>query len=401
MLKTLISALILSLGLMATSHEATAQQGQFSPRVLVDNMVVTNYEFDQRMRFMTLLNVQGDIAREAEQTLIDDRLRMIAGQRAGVRLTEAQIMTGMEEFVGRFDMELDQFITIIEANGVARETFRDFVRAGLIWREVVRARFGPMAPTLVSEADIDRHLSVLVQQSATRVLLSEITLPTDGQKLAQEISEQARSEAAFAGLARQHSTAPSAADGGRRDWVAVTSLPPAVATALEAAGQGKATAPVQIPTGWAVYFLRRIEQATTITPALTAIDYSIMMLPEAGSPATQASVADILARTDRCNDLNRWAKGQPEGTVTRETVAASRLPADIAAEIERLDDNEISTRLTRGGAQVVLMLCSRRVLSDKEPSREAVRARLTEDRFGMRADHYLQELRANAHIRKP
>lgn len=401
MRKTLISVLLLSLGLIVSGLPAMAQQGQFAPRLLIDNAVITNFEYDQRLRFMTLLNAPGNLPAEAERTLIEDRLRMIAGQRAGIRISDAQVQSGMEEFSGRFEMPLEQFITILEANGVARETFRDFVRAGMIWREVVRARFGPQAPILVSEADIDRHLSVLVQKGATRVLLSEITLPTDGQKLAQEISEKARSEAAFAGLARQHSTAPSASDGGRRDWVAVTSLPPQVAAALEAAGPGKATAPVQIPTGWAVYFLRRIDQATTITPALTAIDYAMMLLPGAGSPATQAQIADIRARTDRCNDLNRWAKGQPEGTVKRETVAASRLPADIAAEIDLLDDNELSTRLTRGDAQVVLMLCSRRVLSDMSPSREAVRARLTEERFGMKADHYLQELRANAHIRRP
>lgn len=401
MRKTLIAALILTLASVFTGAVAMAQQGQFAPRLLVDSMVVTNYEYDQRLRFMTLLNAPGDLPKEAERSLIEDRLRMIAGQRAGIRISEAQITAGMEEFAARFEMPYEQFITILEANGVARETYRDFVRAGMIWREVVRARFGPMAPVLVSEADIDRSLSVLVQKSATRVLISEITLPTDGRKLAEEIAAQARSEASFAGLARQHSTAPSAADGGRRDWVVVTSLSPQVAQALEAAGPGKVTAPVQIPTGWAVYFLRRIEEAKAISPALTAIDYAMLLLPGAGTPATQAQIADLRARTDRCNDLNRWAKGQPEGTVKRETVAASKLPRDIAAEIEALDDNEISTRLTRGDAQMVLMLCSRRVLSDMDPSREAVRARLTDERFGMKADHYLQELRANAHIRKP
>lgn len=398
MRKTLFAAVLCALTL---GQAATAQQGQFAPRLLIDNMVITNFEYDQRLRFMTLLNAPGDLRKEAERTLTEDRLRMIAGQRMGIRLSDTQLTAGMEEFVSRFNMPMDQFLTILQANGVAAETFRDFVRAGLIWREVVREKFGPLAPTLVTTADVDRALSVLVQKTATRVLMSEITLPTDARKLAQEISDTARSEAGFAALARKHSTAPSAANGGRLDWVAITSLAPQIGQALETAGLNKATQPVQIPTGWAVYFMRRVEEGKAVTPALTAIDYAMLLVPGAGTPAAAAQIADIRARTDRCNDLNRYAKGQAEGALQRQTQPQTALPRDIAAEIETLDDNEISTRLVRGGAQVVLMLCSRRVVSDKEPAVEAIRGRLVEERFGMKAEHYLQELRANAHIRRP
>ena len=396
MRKTFLIALFLAFTSAFGGGLAVAQSGQFAPRLMVDNMPITNYEYDQRLRFMTLLNAPGDLRKEAERTLVDDRLRQIAAKREGVRLTDAQVLAGMEEFSGRFQMPLEQFLSILQANGVASETFRDFVRSGLLWREVVRARFGPIAPSLVSDNDINRALSTLVQKAATRVLMSEITLRTDQRKLAEEISASATSEARFAGLAREHSAAPSAKDGGRLDWVATTSLPPAVAAALETAGPGKVTAPVQIPTGWAVYFLRRIEDAKAITPALTAIDYAVLRLPADGG----VQLADIRARTDRCNDLNRYAKGQPEGTLRRQTVLQSTLPRDIAAAIDSLDDNEITT-LVQGGAQTVVMLCSRRVASDKPASTDALRARLTDERFGVKADIYLQDLRANAHIRKP
>ena len=62
---------------------------------------------------------------------------------------------------------------------------------------------------------------------------------------------------------------------------------------------------------------------------------------------------------DTCDDLYRVAKGLPEGQLTRETLPQTRLPGDIARELAPMDDNEVSTGLTRGNALVFLMLCKR------------------------------------------
>ena len=88
MRKTLLASLLVLLGL---GTPVAAQSSQFSPRLMVDDKIITNYEYDQRLRFMTLLNAPGDLPKEAERTLIEDRLRLIAADRQDLRLTEAQI----------------------------------------------------------------------------------------------------------------------------------------------------------------------------------------------------------------------------------------------------------------------------------------------------------------------
>lgn len=398
MRKTHIAATALLAALLAGGLPATAQaqRSPFAPRVLVDDKVVSNYEYDQRLRFMRLLNAPGDLQAEAEKTLIEDRLRMGAAQRMKIRLTSAQIEAGMAEFAARFEMDVAQFVAILEGNGVARATFRDFVHAGLLWREVVRQRFGANAPMSVYEPEIDRSLSTMAQTGTARVLLSEILLPASRRNQAVELAQTLRGEAGFAAAARQHSLGPSAADGGRVDWRDVATLPQDVLSAVAAAGRGKITPPVRLADGrYAIYLVRQIEERPAVTPQTTAIDHARLVIGPAGDAATAAALARIRERVDVCNDLNAHP-----GQLTRETVALTALPGDTAARLAPLDEGEMVSYVA-GGAQVVLMLCSRRVLSAGEPDRDAIRGRLIEQRVTGQAEIYLQQLRSNAHIRRP
>lgn len=395
MRKTLIAActmIALSLG----AAPVLAQGSPFAPRVLVDGKAITNYEYDQRLRFMTLLNAPGDLRKEAEKTLIEDRLRLSAGERLKLRLTPQQIEAGMTEFASRFEMDLAQFLEIIQANGVAPETFRDFVRAGLIWREVIRLRFGPGALDAVSEPEIDRALSVLTQKNTTRVLVSEILLPTSKRVLADELSKTLRGEAAFAAAARQHSLGPSAAEGGRVDWRNAAALPQQVVIALEGLQPGQVTAPVRLPDGrYALYLLRQIDLREGVSPQTTAVDHARLVIGGAGTAAGDAVLAQVQARVDRCNDLNAFP-----GDLTRATVVQTALPRDLAAVLDGLDENEMAIT-TAGGAHVVVMLCSRRVQGEGEPDRDTIRGRLAETRVGSEAELYMAQLRSNARIVRP
>lgn len=388
---------LLALALVsAPLQPAAAQSSPFAPRLLVDDKVITYYEFDQRMRFMRLLNAPGDPAQEAEKSLIEDRLRLIAADRMKLRIPAKQIDEGMAEFAARFELPVEQFVAILEANGVARETFRDFVHAGMAWREVVGAKFGPSAMASIYESDVDLALSTLALRGTTRVLLSEIILPADKRVKAQELSAGLKSEAAFAAAARSQSLGETAQDGGRTDWRDVGTMPQQVLGALNGLQPGQVSPPVRLSDGrYGIYLLRNIEQKDSVTPAATGVDYAILRLPGAGTPATEATLASLQARVMTCTDLNAFG-----GELTRQTVAKSALPRDVAGRLAGLDENEMSF-YKQGNIQVVLMHCSSRVKSAGEPDRNTVRTRLAERRIGGQADLYLQELRSNAHIRRP
>ncbi|WP_413850368.1 peptidylprolyl isomerase [Albidovulum sp.] len=421
-------------GLTAIAAPAAAQAGKFSPVVIVNDSAVTEYELDQRLRFLTILRAPGDPATEAEKGLVEDRLRIQAAKAAGIMLNDQQVAAGMAEFAGRANLDTEQFVQAIGQAGVAPETFRDFVTAGLAWREVVRARYGEKVT--ISEAEIDRALSVPAQRGGgPRVLLSEILIPTSGgtaiekRDLAEDLAKSIGSEAAFAAAARAHSAAPSRANGGQLGWVPVTNLPPQVRQVIAGMGNGQVSPPINLGNAIAIVRLRGLEQGGEITPANLTVDYAQVLIPGGRTPATLAEAERIRGEVDTCDDLYRVFKGAPAGTVLRETRALSQVPATIAGELAHLDDNEVSATLTSGNALVFLMLCKRSatlasgaapVVADTSaadaggspaidptlgfgqgPSRAQVREELVNQRLGALADGWLAELKANAIIRTP
>lgn len=383
-----------------------AQQNLFAPRVIVNDRVITNFEIQQRRSFLALLGATGDLDAEAEARLIEERLQLDVAARMGIDPTAEQIRAGMEEFAGRADLSADELVEILNDVGIATETFVDFVRAGVVWREVVRARFGPPR-TSITEAEIDRALALMNQTGPVRARVGEIVLqatPDTEEEvlaLAQRIQGM-RSEGAFAAAAREHSIAESAAEGGNIGWIPVVNLPGGVLPILMQLPTGGVTPPIPLGEGRvALYQMRGVQEAAQITPASTSIDYMQVLIPGGRSERALSEAAGLAARADTCNDVFGLTRNLPEDRVIRTTSALAEVPNDIAMELARLDPGEVSTGLTRGDALVFLMLCHRRVFTDVEPSREGVRQQLISQRVSQRADLYLQELRADAFIRYP
>jgi parvulin-like peptidyl-prolyl isomerase len=285
--RTLAAALLVvwtaALGLPA------AAQGTFSVAARVNNDIVTNYEIQQRQRFLTLLNAPPEVVSGVPETLINERLQAQAADRLGVTVSAEEVEAGVAEFAGRANMGPDQFVAALGQAGVAAETLRDFVSAGVTWRKVVRARFADQAE--VSEAEVDRTIA------------------------------------------------------------------------------------------------RRGEAG--------AIDYATIPIAGGRSADALSRAQALRNRVDTCDDLYGV---RPEG-LERRVAPASEIPADIAAALTRLDPNEMSFDVTRGGGSLLLvtMLCGR---SDEVPdeARAQVREQLFQRRMGAFASSFLEELRADAII---
>lgn len=271
-------------------------QSQFAPVLYVNDRAITPFELEQRERLLTVFGEQGDLSELAREQLIDDRIRLYAAARDGIRVTEEQIAEGTEEFAGRANLTGAELLNILAQSGIQRESFEAFIRAGQAWRAVVRARFGPRAQ--VTEAEVDRAIA-------------------------------------------------------------------------NAAGRGD-------------------------VPGTLAIEYA-QYLP----PAREAARLNrIIAELDTCDDLYGVAKGQPEERLTFSTQPPEQIPADLRAELERLDEGEVSTALSRDGAPLLLMMCGRTIAFEEGIDRGQIRAQLVNRRIASYANGYLAELRADAIIRE-
>ena len=392
------------LALALTATLAVAQTNLFKPVITVNDRVITNYELGQRELFLTLLRAPGNPADEAPRALIDERLFLEAGKVLGVLPSTEQVDEGMAEFAGRANLSAAEFITALEGAGVSEESFRDFIRAGVTWRTVVQQRFGPRAQ--VTDAEIDRALALAGQNGGARVLLSEIVLPGTTPEeieastaLAARLKDQIGSEGAFAAAARRYSIAETAPRGGRLNWIPLASLPPQVVPLLLALGLGRASDPIPVGGGISIFLVRDLEELEPGEAQTVALEYATLALAGGRSPSTLAEAERIRESVDTCDDLYGVAQRLPEGALERTVAAVSEVPNDIALELAKLDQNEVSTNLTRaqGEALLFVMLCGR-TNELSEGNRDTIRASLINQRLAAYATGYLEELRADAVI---
>lgn len=400
-----IPALALAMTLVqapVTARPAAAQSSQFAPAIYVNGQPVTNFEIQQRTRFLELLGQPGDLAAEARKGLIEDRLASAAGKQLGLKLNPAAIQRGMTEFAARANMSAEDFTRALGESGVSAETFRDFVTAQITWRELVRGKFMPNVS--ITEVDIDRALAAQHQSANVRVLLSELVIPVQdnpdqAMAMARQLQSEVRSEAAFAEAARNYSAAQTAPSGGKLDWMPLANLPAPLRAEVLGLRPGGVTAPLAVPNAVILLQLRAVSDEAGSAPADQNVQYAQFLF--ADGPDAAAEAARIRARVDTCNDLLAYAKGLPADQMLLDTRPLNEVPKDIALELAKLDPGESSTALKRGNARVFLMLCARNPVEKGDAARDQMRQQLIGQRLGAMAEVYMEQLRSEAIIRTP
>ncbi len=378
-----------------------AQSSAFSPVMIVNDRAISGYELQQRTLFFQILRQPGDIEAEALKSLIEDRLRMALAKQLGLVVEPDALKAGMEEFAARANLTAEEFLKAVGQAGIAPETFRDFVEAGLAWRDIVRGKFAPTVN--ITEAEIDRALASFVPTTALKALASEIVLPAKGGErgnalvLARRLKQEITKNGNFAEVARANSAGPTAGRGGSLGWTRLSEFPTEVAAVLRNLAPGQVSEPVVLAETVVLYQLQELGEDKLGGPAAPLVDYAQFLFP--AGDAKEA--ARIRAAVDTCNDLYDLGKGLPAERLLRESRPQGDVPADIAAALTLLDPGESSTALTRGGWQVFLMLCSRGAPAELQPGRDQVRQQLTNQRLSQLAEIYIQELRAEAIIREP
>lgn len=428
-MRRIMCGTMLAMLLGATALPAAAQSS-FRPVVYVNDAAVTNYEINQRVRFMTLLRAPDANAKAAEKALVEDRLKVQAARRMGIAPSKKAIDDGMAEFAGRANLDTASFVAQLGKGGVDEQTFRDFVTSGVAWREVVKRA---IAPTVrVSDRDVDQALKQQIETPIVdAVLLSELVIPAPkGQEaqamaVAQNLTATVRTEAAFAAAARRYSATPTASRGGRLEWTPLSKLPPSLQPIILGLKKNQISQPLSVPGAVVLFFMRDTRGKLRPGATNSNVDYLVMSAPSA------AEANSLAARAQSCDDLHVLANRYEPDPITRQTVPASQVPLDVAQRLSSLDDNE-ATVIDYGAGARVVMLCKRTpaLLADGAllappdsgaapapaadggrsapvapdvaalPSQDAVREEIFNRKITAASEAFLADLRADAIIRR-
>ncbi|MGY6410947.1 MAG: peptidylprolyl isomerase [Alkalilacustris sp.] len=381
--------------LMLAAAAPAPAQNLFAARALVDDRVVTEFDVRQRVLFLELFNTPGDLRAEALERLIDERLQVAEARRQGIRPSDDEIAEGIAEFAARFGAEADEFLDLLAEAGLAPESFRAFVEAGLAWRQVLLARYaGRLDP---GAAAVARARDVSAFRGRPRVLLSELVLPAteDNIELAELIASDTTPEQ-FAETARLFSAADSRAQGGRLDWVGLDDLPAELRPAIEALQPGQITDPILVEGAVILFLMRQIDRSPRLAPSEIEVEFVRARVP---AEAAGSELTRLRARADSCADFLRLTANLPAEAVQRETRRLPELPAALAVTIAGLDAREMAARPEAGGAAEIVMLCSRQPIAARLPEGGMTNA-LVDRRLEALSAGLLAELRAAAIIER-
>ena len=387
-----------ALVLIGSLQSVAQAQGLFDPVISVNRAAITAYELEQRERFLEILQRSSGMAQQARDSLIEDRLKMAAADRAGIKLGGAELLSAMDDFAANANLELEQLLETLAQSGVDEQTYRDFIMVGVTWRELIRARFA--ARSAPSEAEIDRALASAAAQGGVKVLLTEIVLPAGSAEELNNARQTAErlgrisSTADFSEQARRLSVAQSRVNGGRLEWANLSDLPDGLRPIISGLRPGQITTPLEVPNAVVLFQLRDVAETTAQSPEISAIEYAHLK-----GPADAVKAATQMA--DTCDDFYGAAKDDPSLTLTIRSESPDQMSQALSLRLMGLDKNEFDdmpAAAAAGDHAEIVMLCARVYAALEDVSRGQVADNLRSARISSLADGFLAELRASADI---
>jgi peptidyl-prolyl cis-trans isomerase SurA len=196
----------------------------------------------------TPLPPQDVLERQMLERMIMDQAQFAYAKESGLRIDDAQLDQAIGRIAANNNMNLVQFRSALEKDGIAYADFREEIRGEMI---MARLREREVESRLVvSDSEIDNHLA---NQAASgggdeyrlaHILLRapESVTPEQLAKLrkrAEQALAKARAGENFAELTAAYSDAPDALQGGDLGWRPLDRLPTLYAEAAARLGDGK------------------------------------------------------------------------------------------------------------------------------------------------------------------
>ena len=393
--KIFVSWSLVVFTLFSVLSNKLAAEGIFDTIISVDGAAITNYELEQRILFFSFLNEPGDTLISSRQSLIDDRLKMAAGNKDGFALTPTELETAMLDFAKNSNQSLSGLLNLLTEGGVDAETFRDYVEVGVVWREVVRKRFGSQSqPT---ESEIDRALAAERAEGDISVLLTEIVLPAgpsqleESRKIARELAK-ITSIGSFSEKAKKLSVSSSRDNGGKIPWRNLKDLPNGLRQIIASLRPGQVAKPLEVQNAIVLFQLRDVEELGLKAPEIISMKFAKI--------TGINSVLDIATKTvNSCNDLYGLVKLDKDVVLEMLTQHPDEIEQATALRLNRLDRHEMSIFSdSPDSIGNMIMLCERNYTTSADISRSEVAKNIRAARLTNLAEGYLAELRTNATV---
>ena len=367
----------------------------FAPAIQVDEMIITQYEIDQRALFFELLKFPGNHKKEAEKSLIDDRLKFRAAQKSNVEVNPAALIFELEMFAKRANLTIDQFSKRLKNEGVDRITWENYMQIPILWFETINRKFSSKISSSMLSRNIENQSG---STSEIQVLLTEIIIPVQigfedeaNQKI--EDLRKIRSLKKFSEAAFSNSVAPTREVGGKIKWQNLSNLPSVVRPLIAGLSIGEVTEPLPIAGGLAIFQLRDLREGNRKSKS-KFVDYAEFTFKK-NTKTKNLIINNVMICDDLYSFLNRIKKAD----LKRNNVMENSLSKELSNILSELDKNEFIIQENDSTAAKLFMVCGR---SEKEKLSTGdineISRTIANKRLLSLANSYLDNLRQEARI---
>lgn len=257
---------------------------------IVNDQPITELDLTQRI---ALLEVMDDVPRggidkkKALRQMIDQTVKIQEAKRYNMLPSDAELTDRIKRLAQNLKLTPDQLYAKLEAKGISKEAFRDYVKAGMGFNRIIQGKY--QQDIKASEAEVDAKMAELksnINAETAKIMndprmkpitvytLMEINLPIDGED---QMLVQSRAIEAAQVLQRLKSCngLKAASEGifnvqkGKTFEADATKLPPQMRAALDKGGVGRAIGPMRGKTGIQLIALCGVRKITPPKPNFT------------------------------------------------------------------------------------------------------------------------------------
>ena len=391
--RSLIFSLIF-LCLYAFSESKAQANFLLAAKIQVNNSVITQFEIDQRAKFLGALKFTGNHIELAQTQLIEERLKQSEAQKLNISASDFEIEDALKRFASRANLTLKEFNKELKRLEIYPDTFRSYVETEVIWQKLVNKKFG--AQSSVSNLQLQRAKSISKFEDTIQVLLTEIIIPfskddrSEKENLA-NLLKQIKSTEEFSNAAQKYSKAPTATVGGRVKWQNFDRLPGIIKPLILGLSPGQVTEPIMLTKAIALFQLRDIREIKTDRTQLELLDFIKVK-------SDLKYLSFVQDNFHNCSDLEAIIGGQTEVTLTRKKLLSDEIPNTLVPVLDNLDQNESEIIVADGQSQLVIMCERNNQLNSTAQTLEQDKNVLQTNRLKHLARSFLETLKDNARI---
>ena len=391
--RSLIFSLIF-LCLFAFSESKAQANFLLAAKIQVNNSVITQFELDQRAKFLGALKFTGNHSELAQTQLIEERLKQSEAKKLNISASDFEIEDALKRFASRANLTVKEFNKELKRLEIYPDTFRSYVETEVIWQKLVNKKFG--AQSSVSNLQLQRAKSISKFEDTIQVLLTEIIIPfskddrSEKENLA-NLLKQIKSTEEFSNAAQKYSKAPTATVGGRVKWQNFDRLPGIIKPLILGLSPGQVTEPIMLTKAIALFQLRDIREIKTDRTQLELLDFIKVK-------SDLKYLSFVQDNFHNCSDLEAIIGGQTEVTLTRKKLLSDEIPNTLVPVLDNLDQNESEIIVADGQSQLVIMCERNNQLNSTAETLEQDKNVLQTNRLKHLARSFLETLKDNARI---